>query len=73
MLYHGSQAGAFDLKTVVLESVTSMRRAGIDNTCYMMMIRIVVCGSTQSHRCRHYYLILHTQYFRLAERLIEET
>ena len=32
MLYHGSQAGAFDLKTVVLESVTAMRRAGIDNT-----------------------------------------
>lgn len=30
MLYHGSQAGAFDLKTVVLESVTSMKRAGAD-------------------------------------------
>lgn len=29
MLYHGSQAGAFDLKTVVLESITSMRRAGM--------------------------------------------
>ena len=30
MLYHGSQAGAFDLKTVVMESITSMRRAGIN-------------------------------------------
>ncbi len=28
MLYHGSQAGAFELKTIVLESVQSMRRAG---------------------------------------------
>ena len=28
MLYHGSKAGAFDLKTIVLESVDGMRRAG---------------------------------------------
>ena len=28
MLWHGSKAGAFDLKTIVLESVESMRRAG---------------------------------------------
>ena len=28
MLWHGSVAGAFDLKTIVMESVTSMRRAG---------------------------------------------
>lgn len=28
MLYHGSKAGAFDLKTVVMESITSMTRAG---------------------------------------------
>ena len=28
MLYHASQHGAFDLKTVVMESMTSMRRAG---------------------------------------------
>ena len=28
MLYHGSQAGAFKLKTIVLESVQAMRRAG---------------------------------------------
>ena len=28
MLWHGSVAGAFDLKTTVMESVTSMRRAG---------------------------------------------
>nr|CAE02648.1 delta-aminolevulinic acid dehydratase [Suberites domuncula] len=30
MLWHGSTAGAFDLKTIVLESLTSMRRAGAD-------------------------------------------
>ena len=30
MLYHGSKAGAFDLKTIVLECLTSMRRAGND-------------------------------------------
>ncbi|XP_033108188.1 delta-aminolevulinic acid dehydratase-like [Anneissia japonica] len=30
MLYHGSQAGAFQLKTVVMESLTAMRRAGAD-------------------------------------------
>ena len=28
MLYHGSKAGAFDLQTIVLESVEGMRRAG---------------------------------------------
>ena len=28
MLYHGSKAGAFDLKTIVMECLTSMRRAG---------------------------------------------
>ena len=28
MLWHGSKAGAFNLKTIVLESITSMRRAG---------------------------------------------
>ena len=28
MLYHGAQAGAFDLKSVVMETLTSMRRAG---------------------------------------------
>lgn len=30
MLYHGSQAGAFKLKAIVLESVQAMRRAGAD-------------------------------------------
>ena len=30
MLYHGSQAGALSLKMIVLESITSMRRAGRD-------------------------------------------
>eukprot|EP00731_Ephydatia_muelleri_P036337 Em0238g4a len=28
MLYHGSTAGAFDLKKAVMETITSMRRAG---------------------------------------------
>ena len=36
MLYHGSKAGAFDLKTIVLESVEGMRRAGeLVVTCIM--------------------------------------
>lgn len=30
MLWHGSTNGAFDLKTIVLETITSMRRAGAD-------------------------------------------
>lgn len=30
MLYHGSVAGAFDLKTIVMESLEGMRRAGAD-------------------------------------------
>ena len=38
MLYHGSQAGAFDLKTVVLESITSMRRAGVFNIWLKQLI-----------------------------------
>ena len=31
MLYHGSKAGAFDLQTIVMESLTGMRRAGAYN------------------------------------------
>ena len=31
MLWHGSVAGAFDLKTVVMETVDAMRRAGTYN------------------------------------------
>uniref|UniRef100_A0A1X7UVL1 Delta-aminolevulinic acid dehydratase n=1 Tax=Amphimedon queenslandica TaxID=400682 RepID=A0A1X7UVL1_AMPQE len=30
MLWHGSTAGAFNLKTIVMESIESMRRAGAD-------------------------------------------
>ncbi|XP_013791907.2 delta-aminolevulinic acid dehydratase-like, partial [Limulus polyphemus] len=30
MLYHGSKAGAFQLKAVLLESLTAMKRAGAD-------------------------------------------
>ena len=35
MLYHGSKAGAFDLKTIVLECLTSMRRAGNNYYCLL--------------------------------------
>lgn len=28
MLWHGAQAGAFDLRTAVLEAMTAFRRAG---------------------------------------------
>uniref|UniRef100_A0AAY5KS43 porphobilinogen synthase n=1 Tax=Esox lucius TaxID=8010 RepID=A0AAY5KS43_ESOLU len=30
MLWHAAQAGAFDLRTAVLESMTAFRRAGAD-------------------------------------------
>ena len=33
MLWHGSKAGAFNLKTIVLESLTSMKRAGKGYIC----------------------------------------
>ena len=36
MLYHGSKAGAFDLKSIVLECLTAMRRAGI-----AMMVNVI--------------------------------
>ncbi len=39
MLWHGSTAGAFNLKSIVLESVTSMRRAGID-MCMLSTVRV---------------------------------
>ena len=28
MLYHGAKAGAFDLRRILIETLTSMRRAG---------------------------------------------
>ena len=39
MLWHGSVAGAFDLKTIVMESVTSMRRAG---ECYSKLTTCIL-------------------------------
>lgn len=30
MLWHGAKNGAFDLKAIVMESLTAMRRAGAD-------------------------------------------
>ena len=72
MLYHGSQAGAFDLKTVVLESVTSMKRAGV---CVCVCVWVGVFCSTfplySFYRCRYNHLILHTKYSRLVERIKE--
>ena len=38
MLWHGSTAGAFDLKTIVLESLTSMRRAGESSNDVMSIV-----------------------------------
>ena len=42
MLWHGSKAGAFDLKTVVMESVKSMRRAG-ECVCVYVCVCVCVC------------------------------
>ena len=42
MLYHGSKAGAFDLKTVVLESIVSMKRAGM---MFAFTSEVCVCVS----------------------------
>ena len=30
MLYHGAAAGAFDLRDILEETLTSMRRSGVD-------------------------------------------
>lgn len=38
MLYHGSKAGAFDLKTIVLESVEGMRRAGKNSSIHVYSV-----------------------------------
>ena len=52
MLYHGSKAGAFDLKTIVMECLTSMRRAGkamrkqtqqFPNIVAPTLLRVVAC------------------------------
>lgn len=51
MLWHGSVAGAFDLKTIVMESVTSMRRAGeylymnIDNLLLHLDKLLIMTGA----------------------------
>ena len=42
MLYHGSKAGAFDLKKIVLECLTSMRRAGNNNFVLLRKILIIL-------------------------------
>ena len=56
MLYHGSKAGAFDLKTVVLESITSMRRAGV---CVYIVHRdstyVYICNSAGAEIIISYY------------------
>ena len=56
MLYHGSKAGAFDLKTIVLESVEGMRRAGkFLITCYDVMSDDVIVQVL----ILSYHIILH--------------
>jgi len=43
MLYHGSKAEAFDLKTIVLETVEGMRRAGKSLvTCFTQLIMLLL-------------------------------
>lgn len=40
MLWHGAAAGAFDLKGVLLETLTSMRRAGLFTFGFIVVIVI---------------------------------
>ena len=54
MLYHGSEAGAFNLKTVVMESITSMRRAG-DGTFTMTQCIITATFYTGADIIISYY------------------
>lgn len=41
MLYHGSKAGAFDLKAIVLECLIAMRRAGMAKTLIIHSVILV--------------------------------
>jgi len=36
MIWHGAKAGAFDLDSILLETLTSMRRAGVCVLCIMI-------------------------------------
>ena len=43
MLYHGSQAGAFNLRTTLMEVLTSMRRAG-ENVILSLSLSLSLSG-----------------------------
>lgn len=51
MLYHGSKAGAFDLKTIVIECLTSMRRAGKATRKWMQQFPNIVAPTTLGSCC----------------------
>ena len=60
MLYHGSTAGAFDLKKAVMETITSMRRAGVcvcvcvcarARACMCVYVCVCVCVCVYMYMC----------------------
>lgn len=45
MMWHGAQAGAFDLRAAVMEAMTAFRRAGeahFHSSCFMVSHHIIV-------------------------------
>lgn len=44
MIWHGAKAGAFDLNSILLETLTSMRRAGLYavHLCFQSYVFLVV-------------------------------
>ena len=58
MLYHGAKAGAFDLKTTLMEVLASMRRAGnykIDKVSYTLIDcnTMSSCYISSVQSCKH--------------------
>ncbi len=47
MLWHGAEAGAFDLRTAVMEAMTAFRRAGEKGVNYFNLLRP---GSHKMHK-----------------------
>ena len=72
MLYHGSKAGAFDLKTIVLEVVHGMRRAGegldiqwnLVKTNFRGPTRLVLIIRSSSYQD----IVIHVQYYSKPNR-----
>ena len=70
MLWHGAQAGAFDLKAAVMESMTAFRRAG-EISCsvsvetqpvgLLTLSRWSNCRSTHSHSRYSNCRLFHSQ------------